>query len=873
MVAAYEHLTQPIVKTWDGLLRRAKDAKKNFNDRGDQVRFFYSDESGFMFKSTYMDNYLRPGPSFNPPKFKVSFNKAFEFIALMWPMLFWQMADRKVRPFLPTAYDDAMSLAGNDPRMQQIISGLMDQQAMLDVRATMRAQVQEKVLNLLPRVQPGGGLVEHASMAVFDALLYGAGFLTTENYRFPASDKNLVGSFRVPVKDVFVDADCRSPLWDDAGFIAIRHFNRVADVETWFGYQPGTLKPYASKSSAGAQYDNDARAQASTRNQAGQREVGNVIEWYEIYSRAGTGNKLTGKQTIHPYFDEIAGDYCYLCICPGCPWPLNMSALDMELDGTDEAWAINALKWPTEFWRHNKWPINKLTFYPHSSTDPWPLPPLTPCIGELTVANILISAYTEIGYANRQQILAVFEGACDNLQELLSTSKNPVVITLHKQVDKSINDVLQFAKRPEINGDVPKLIEFLFGLIEQRTGMSPVLYGMGGGGANSRSAAEYQGRRDTVNIRPDFMRKRVGEWMSETAAKEMFAAYTHMTTADIEPDVGPIWALAWRLLVENEDPDVVLRSSDCYVEASDIARPNKERDTEVLTQMVQYVYPVLAQHLAQTGDPGPINGFTKSIGSAANIDVSPFLIPDPAQQSPEQQQSQQQQVLLEQQKVQAEIQRLIAEAARANADAGAIQARIQTERMVAMAKAQQSQVADQTRMAEGQMRLQAAQVSAQNKAAAEQQRFVFDRQKAEHEAQLRERQAALDAGRMEHEASLRERDAELKTGTTVAQAAVKNQQLQAQQQAQADQAQMQREKHHQSMQERQDAARQKLFQSIWQHTQQMDNTQSAHDQQSQLADDKMRSDVQRSNMIANNKMLMMAIEARKRQQNQSNQGA
>lgn len=855
--AANQWVTQPIVDAWKGLIQRAKEAKREFNDRGAQVEQFYSGVAGFMFRQNYMSKYLSGGNSaIKPPKFQITFNKAFEFVALMWPMLFWDMAYRKVKPYESMEVDPQV-LADGDPMMLQLISNLMDQQAHTDAKAVMRAKVQERILNLLPRIQSGGGLVEDASMAVFEALLKGAGFLATEPYRYPGSEKNLVGSFHVPCDDVFVDANCRKQNWSDAGFIAIRHFHRPDLVEQMFHMEPGSMTPYASKSSSGSADTSDQGANGPGPR-TDERTPRDVVEWYEIYSIAGTGNKLSGKPTINLQLDEIAGDYVYLAICPQCPWPLNFSALDMELDTADEEWARESLRWPTEYWRHNKWPINKLQFYPHSGNSSWSEPPLSPAIGELTAANILISCYVDGAYANKQQLLGVFKDRCKNLQEILNSSSNPAIIELNDSLDKTVGDILQFVNRPNVNTDIQAIISFLFSLIEERTGLAPVLYGEGGRGANARSASEYNGRRETVNIRPDFMRKRVAEWMSAVAATELFAVYSHMGTEDVADDLGPVWALVWEMLVQNEDPDVVLRSSECFVEASDIGRPNRERDADQLQQLTQYLLPILAQHLAQTGDPAPMNGFVKAIGVASNIDVSGFLIPEPQSPDEQAQMAQQYQQQLEMQKLQAEISKLTAEAGKITVEARQSGSKTETDRMVAQSKLIATQQAGQGKSEENMFRLTALKQGADIKAQAAAQAAALKQQAAEHTAMLREHTAGIQAGVAEHKTGLMEQAEDAKAHTAMIQSLGQQQAAQLASANQVNQSAMQTDKHHQTMAERQKEFQQKMLLDLIQKRQQMKQAEESHQQQSWILDDKAKQDAQHSNMIADQKLLMAA---------------
>lgn len=872
---AYQFLTKSMVDLWSGLIRRAHDAKRDFNTRGAQVEAFYSGGAGFMWNDNYISRFLGGAPGFSPPKFKITFAKAFEFVAVMGPMLFWQLADRKVRPYESMHLDPAV-LAGPDPRYNQLLDALAQQQAMEDARHQMRAQVQERILNWLPREQPSGGLTAHADLAVFEALLKGAGFLLTHPYKFPGSDRTMVGSYRISCDDVLVDPDCRSPLWDDAGWIAIRHGSKWWELERYFELPPGTLKPYATKSSAAAKAYADSRELSPLQRAKSQGK--DIVEWYEVYSRSGVGSRIGvgGKSApeVPQEFDDVAGDFVYLCICPSCPYPLNLPSgmlahpAEEEGDpGTDE-WLRAQLAWPTEYWRDNKWPVSMLSFYPHSADSPWPEPPLSPAIGELTVLNIFISSYVQTVYDNSQQLIAVFEGNATKVKEVLSVSKSPAVVEMNKGIDKSINDVIQFMKRPEVNSDVPRVMDFILKLIERRV-MPDMLYGEGGGEANSRSATEYQGRMQSVNIRPDYMRKRVAAWMTEVAEKELFAVYTHMTTEDVAPQLGPFGAMVWEQLVVNEDPEVVLRSSDCYIEASQLARPTKERDAEMLQQLNQYLSPILAGHGAQTGDWRPFNGFLKAFGAAANIDVADFLLPEQQGGDPEaeaamqqaQQEIQQQSQQLEMARQQAEVSKVQAEAQRAAAEAQAVAAKLQiamqdseTKRMAAVGRGQAA-------AQEQQFRLTKAVQDAGLKRQAAEHAAVLKQQQAEHAMQLKERDAELRGAIAEHGAALKERDAEARAEVVDAQAAAKSHAMQMSQAMQAQQLAANQQRQMQDANQRASAARQQLLFDLLAKHQQMQHSAESHRLQLGVDAQRAAQEAQRSNMITQNRLLMDAAKA------------
>lgn len=794
--ADYNGLTRPIVTLWKGLLERARESKKRFNAVSDQVMSFYSGGHGAMWSSDYMARFMGGAPAITAPRFKVTMNLAFEQVAVLGPLLFWEMADRKVTPHRSVQLDPTV-LAGNNPEMQQYVEQLAQEQAMDDARNDMRAKLLEHILNYFQREQPAGGLTAHSDLSIFEALTKGAGFLKTEHYQYPFSDRTLVGSFFVSVDDVLVDPDCTDPLWQTANWVAIRHRTRASETERHFNLPTGSLRAYGVASTpSGTVKTNDKSDDEKVEK--------DLVEWYEIFSRAGFGNKLVGRHTqppIAPEFDAARGfaivdgkavpdDFAYLCICPHCTYPLNMPSEMFEDEAATAEWIKEASNWPTEYWRDNKWPVEMLYFYPHSGKSPWPEPPLAPAIGELTCLNILMSSYVQQAYEGRQQVIAYKKGAIDDLQNLLTSERSPLALPVDPQfasgsMRQAVEDCIAFMKRPEINGDLIASIEFLIMQVQKRTGLMDMLYGMNSG-ANPRSATEYQGKMDTINIRPEHMQKKVAAWQGRVAEKEVLCAYSHVDSDDIKEQLGPLGIQAWDMLIKSEPEETVLRGAQATVEASGIARPNKRKDMGDLQQLQQVLLPILQGHLAQTGDPNPLNGFLKAIGRAGEMEVDEFLIPEmPPNESNQAMQD------AELQKTQAEAEKLMAEAEKAKAEAEGL-------------------------------------LSGDNG----------------------QRDAEIKAQQAEHQMSIKERQAQLQSESKQLEMAHKQ------------------EMHAQTMEQRRQEAQQKLAMQLMQNRQKMEQNAISHDHQMELADDRTRQDAQRSNMISATRMLQSQAEHAMRMQQQ-----
>lgn len=811
LAGGYTNLTRPIVDVWKGLLNRAKLAKQRFNDRADQIMTFYSGGPGAMWKPDFLTRFMGGAQSIIAPKFKITSNAAYENVALYLPLIFWEMAARKVRPNRSMQLDYRI-LAGGNPEAEAYYEQVAQQQAMQDERSHQRAQILEHCLNYFQEEQPWGGLEGASSTAIFEMLTKGAGFLRTEAYQFPFSDRTLVGSFFESVDNILVDGDCMDPLWESAQWIAIRHQTPIRETEEHFGAEEGAYTEFATMTSNNAAYQ-VAQGAGPGKTVYVDR---NVIEWYEIFSRAGFGNRLTGKPVpqIAPNFDEARGavdvggrlvkdTFVYLCICPKAPYPLNLPSAAFATMEPEEVKART--DWPTEYWRDNKWPIEMLFQHPHTGTSAWPEANMAPALGELACLNILMSAWIQQAYEGKQLVGAYWKGAISNIEDLKAgmttwVELNPEFEAGVPGAKRGIDDVLSWLKRPELNKDLPAAIEFVGNMIKKRTGLMDEMYGQSSG-AEPRSAAAYEGKMNTVNIRPEYLQKRVAAWQSAIADKEVFCMYTHVDGArDLPEQLGPLGVAAYRELITNEAPEHILHGSKSIVEASGIRRPNKAKDMADLTGLQQYLLPILSEWMFQNNDPGPMNAFLKDIENAGEMDLN-IEFPEP--QPPDESAVAMQQAQLAE--LQAKAQKLGADAEKSHADAQS-----------SLMQAQTSQQDAQTKMAVAQHGAQIKQQTAEHAAALKQQQFDFD--------QIGKHQDLLN-----------------KQGS-----------------------------HEQQMDAMRQKARTELAAKLWQTHQQLHQNAASHLQQTAIADQKAQGDMQRSNMISEQRRLNMAAEQQMRARQPTN---
>ena len=289
-----------ISKAWLSKIELAKQAKTHFNNVAKQCTDFHQASAGFMWNSDYRSRFLKGRVN---PTFTLTLQKAFEFVAIFGPTLYWRNPQRVITPRRPLELSpeffeglippvQPLGMApggpGMPPRMggmppgmggmppgmggmppgmggdqqqiqpeiqQQMMQEQMQQQQQMQVQqlmeqlqkmqregegsALMRSRLMEKWLNYTPTEQPGGGLAQHAMRAINEALIKGRGILVPESYKMPESDLVLTGCTYRSVDDYFVDPDATGVEWEDCYWQCIRRTEPVFMAERRFSEMTG----------------------------------------------------------------------------------------------------------------------------------------------------------------------------------------------------------------------------------------------------------------------------------------------------------------------------------------------------------------------------------------------------------------------------------------------------------------------------------------------------------------------------------------------------------------------------------------------------------------------------------------------------------
>lgn len=647
-------LLRPLVTGWLGKLNKAREAKKAFDTVSEQCTAFFSGAVGFMWDDEYKHKHMGGGRI--SPKFKITLAKAFEMVALFGPVLYWQNPQREVRS--RPRFEISPELFGdpNDPHVQEIFAQAEAEQNFEVARNDTRNRLMELVLNYTPHEQPEGGLATASDLAITEALVKGRGCLWPEPFQFPGSQRTLTGCFWDSVDDLFIDPDCKDATLSDAKWIARRHVNPHWEVERRFGLPKDSLKGKGSIESGESQ---GARQSDEDRMLRASGETYDSVVWFEIWSKGGVGTRMTGVDSaLAEGFDDVVGDFAYLVVAHDVPFPLN--APPKRFNRASDSEVVEMFEWPVPYWTDDRWPVALLDFY-RKPGSAWPIAPMAPGLGELTFLNIMVSHMANRIWSSSRDFIAVLKSASQEVTKVLKRGEDLAVFELD-DVHQEIGKVISFMQQPETRYDVWRIIDRVAELFDKRVGLTELAYGLNPGGVQSRTAEDIKTKQENLRVRPDRMANQVEAWQSEVANLEKFAIRWEVEAEDIAPLLGPVGSRLWTSLVTDADPELFAREMKAMVTAGSVRKPNKQRDTQNLNQVMPYMLSELSTHADVTGDTSGLNHLYEKFGRAIEMDMSGLQmgprVPQPPPPEVQEMEQQRMQSEAEQQQLETEIKQI-----------------------------------------------------------------------------------------------------------------------------------------------------------------------------------------------------------------------
>ena len=614
-----QHPLEPVVQMWLKVIRSAKAAKdKRFGADADECMRFLTGPYDFFWKQLKTDRHFRRTGTedllnTSGSEICVQTNKVAEFVQLFGPAMYSDNPTRRVTPReLPDIPPEVYAVMGGDPMMAQMIF----QQAMMEEQRTKfidsaRASLLEAYQSATPNMLDLRG---NSRMTVDEGLIKGMGLWWPSHYKVPGAPFSLVGSFHGSVDDLQIDPDCR--MRSEAKWVARRCVKPTWEVERIYGLPPGTLADRGSFESSSQRGSVDSMQESGAYFGRLQGKSNDVMIYWEVWSKMGCGGRLVGlSQELRLALDGF-GDYCYLAVADGVPYPLNVPP-DI-INQPDKQIGKNRLQWQTPYWAdaESGWPFYELAFH-EVSNDPWPLAHLAPAMGELKFLNWAFGHIASKVRTTTRDFIAVLKSAGEEIKAKLLSGSDLTMLEVSEAQGRSIDQIVKFLQHPEFNGDIWKVMEAVMGEFEKRTGLSELMYGESG--KQMRSGTEAQLRGDQINIRPDDMAKQVESAMSKGGRMEALAARWHLTPADIEPVLGKVAAYHWQNLVYVADPKEILFNLTYRVESGSAKKPNKARDQDQANNLMNNLFAPFLDWGASTGQMDPANALVDTWAKANDL--------------------------------------------------------------------------------------------------------------------------------------------------------------------------------------------------------------------------------------------------------------
>jgi hypothetical protein len=560
--------------------------------------------------------------------FKLHVNKAFEYVSLFGPSLYYDNAVRTVKPRAPLQVPPEFF---GDPFLFQQTAMAEQSRVAMD---GLRSVLVEAYLNWTPHEYR---LEKHSRLAVEEALIKGRGLLWTQLVESPDGAFRSVTSVWDSVDSLYVDPDATS--LEKARWIARRVVHPTWQVERDYGLRPGSLKGNLESMAIQGDLLSDPDLQYDRKRGL----TNDLIVYFQVWSKMGVGGRLPGMDhRLRGPLDQIFGDYCYLVVAPSVPFPLNLHPDLVNAPGRFEDVKRSA-GWPIPFWagRGDWWPVTHLDFFSLFNS-PWPLPPLVAARGELRFLNWVYSFIAGHVRNSSRQFVAVRKTIEEEIKEAILGGKDLELLEIRSE-HGSLDEWIKILTNPPMNGDIWKFVESVETAFDKRTGLSEMMYGSTPT-TQSRSATESNLKNEALSIRPDDMARQVEQWQSEVAAKEALSARYLLTSSDVLLPLGQMAAQAWDQFVFTASIGEAAHQLEYRIESGTTRKPNKEYQVKQMGAAMTMLFQPLLQYGMQTGDLAPVNNLLTDWAKSSDLDPNrykismatpqPPMLPSPAAGAP-----------------------------------------------------------------------------------------------------------------------------------------------------------------------------------------------------------------------------------------------
>lgn len=617
-----------LVRTWTKKFEAAIKYKKPFADDAKEAAMFFDGDHNWMWKDSYARGEKGYNSSIAPPAFRMQVNKVFELIEIFGAVIYHRNPVRTVtlykQPDLPPdAYGLPADMAMLTPEQTQLM-GVAQADAQARTSREVARQLLESYLNYTPNELD---LKRQAKKFVNEGLMKGMGVLWPELIEIEASGSEpirMVGSFYDSVDNLLIDPDFDN--MDDMLWCARRCIRPLEEVAVEYQIPEEDLARHLDGNTE-IKADNEPR---NTKKKSGQTQ--RLVTYYKVWSKCGAGDRFKdAPKESRGVFDSL-GKYCYLVICEGVDYPLNLPPPVMQEEPDPQTGipqsVMLGMAWPVPYYLDpGGWPFVPLAFHPKPGYA-WPISHIKPAVAELRMLNWGMSFLASRIATSCETIIAVQKAADQEFKDqLLAPSEGGFkIIELAELLGRRVEDVISTFQLPQVTKDLWDILTAVADQFAQRTGLTELAYGYTRN--QFRSAAEATIKQENVSVRPDNMANDLEDAMSTLARREALAARWLLEPKDVAPVLGPMGAIAWEQHVAKRDLVSLTRDFLFRVEAGSARKPNKASRVEQMTLAIQTLGPILAP-LASGGVVGPFNALMRDWAMSLDIDATPYLIPAP----------------------------------------------------------------------------------------------------------------------------------------------------------------------------------------------------------------------------------------------------
>lgn len=638
MVGEQDHPLRPVAAAWLEKIRQAVEVKaRRFGKEAEEGMLFFSGPYDWLYDGARKHRHFVPpeGADFPRPSFQMTLNKASELVQLFGPSLYHRNPVRQVNPrkWPMLAPDAFLAVAAREMKQQEQQLGPPLDPMMAQQQAQMQAQflyqqaltateqgraidqARSEILSSYQNYTPHAlDLKTESRWAIDEALIKGMGLLYSETYTPPGAKFKLAGSFYDSVDNLVIDPDATS--LRDAKWVARRCCHPVWEVERKYGLPPGSLKGNRESVAQASEMNTDPTGDYFRK----QGRSNDLITYWKVYSKMGLGGRLKGNpdaggvlETMRPALDTF-GDYCFVAVADGVPYPLNVPPAALSLDPEQ---ARPLVQWESPLWADDGWPFTPIYFHTIPG-DPWPQSHLAPGMGELKCLNWIYSFIASKIAVTARDFIALRKGLAEEMKTQIESGRDLTILEIEQDHPGAIQDLIAFLQHPQFNKDIWLVAQAIGDQFDRRVGLTELMYGESS--RQMRSAEEAQVKSSQTSVRPDDMANKVEDAMSAVARAEAIVARWHLKAADVAPVLGPVGAWYWGQFIESADVGEIVHGLEYRIEAGSAKRPNRQAEADNMAQVIQTVFQPLVQIGQMTGDFSAANSILREWGKTMDMD-------------------------------------------------------------------------------------------------------------------------------------------------------------------------------------------------------------------------------------------------------------